>query len=69
LQSEWWRCQYWSAYVTAAPDGGWWTARLVKLAVRVVVENDGEIVDAFLLYWRLGGPQYRCGQVYKISPP
>jgi len=33
-------------------------ARLERLALRVVMENDGEAVHEFLLYRRLGGPQW-----------
>ena len=45
LQSERWRLQYWSAYVAAA-------IRFVRLALKVVVQNDGDFVNVILLYQR-----------------
>ena len=46
MRSERWRCQHWSAYVAAAADGGRRAARLARLALGVVVENDGETMEA-----------------------
>jgi hypothetical protein len=42
--SERWKCQYSSAYVAAA------IVRFVRLALQVVMENDGDLVDAVVLY-------------------
>jgi hypothetical protein len=44
-------------------------ARIVRLALRVVMQNDREVMEAILLYKRLAGLQRRCGMVKKISPP
>jgi len=54
-QSERWRCKYWSAYIAAAvtclrlED-----LKLVRLALKFVVQNDGDFMDVILLYnWHL----------------
>ena len=51
LQSGRWRCQYWSAYIAAAVT---WLAgssvRFVRLALKVIVQNDLDFVNVIVLY-------------------
>ena len=54
-QSERWRCQYWSAYVAAVVTClRLENLKFVRLALKFVVQNDGDFMDVILLYyWHL----------------
>jgi hypothetical protein len=57
LQPERWRCQYRSAYVAAAilrlrkED-----CKICEMALKVVMQNDGDFGKVILLYWREASP-------------
>jgi hypothetical protein len=50
LQSERLRCRYWSAYVAAAICDLVRTVRFVRLALKIVMQNNRDFVVVILLY-------------------